>query len=82
MGSMSSSLLIAWIDASYFRMFMSMVMIAVQSIFYLEMYQNNIFFIFKKLLFTSTHQNDLKTYKKIKFLKNMISTIFLNVVPR
>jgi hypothetical protein len=29
------------------------------------MYQNNIFFIFKKLFFISTHQNDLKTIKNI-----------------
>jgi hypothetical protein len=29
------------------------------------MYQNNIFFIFKKLFLTSAHQNDLKTSKNI-----------------
>jgi len=28
------------------------------------MYQNNIFFILKKLFLTSAHQNDLKTPKK------------------
>jgi hypothetical protein len=34
-------------------------------IFYLEMYQNNIFFIFKKLFLISAHQNNLKTPKNI-----------------
>jgi len=40
------------------------VTVAVQSIFYLEMYQNNIFFILKKLFLRSTDQNDLKILKK------------------
>jgi hypothetical protein len=31
------------------------------------MHQNNIFFIFKKLFLTSTHQNDMKTLKKNYF---------------
>jgi hypothetical protein len=42
-------------------------MIAVQSAFRLEMYQNNIFFIFLKLFLISAHQN-LKIYIK-KFNK-------------
>jgi hypothetical protein len=37
------------------------VAVAFQNIFHLEIYQNNIFFIFKKLFFKSAHQNDLKT---------------------
>jgi hypothetical protein len=40
------------------------VAIAFQSVFNLEIYQNNIFFIFKKLFLTSARQNDLKTPKK------------------
>jgi hypothetical protein len=40
------------------------VAVAFQSAFYLEMYQNNIFFIFLKSFFKSTHQNYLKTPKK------------------
>jgi hypothetical protein len=38
----------------------SVVAVIFQSVFYLEIYQNNIFFIFKKLFMTSVHQNDLK----------------------
>jgi hypothetical protein len=36
------------------------VAVAVQIIFRLEMHQNNIFFILKKLFLKSTHQNNLK----------------------
>jgi hypothetical protein len=42
-----------------------MVAVAFQSAFYLEMHQNNFFFIFKKLFLISTYQNDLKTQKNI-----------------
>jgi len=42
-------------------MFDSVVAVVFQNMFYSEMYQNNIFFIFKKLFLISTHQNDLKT---------------------
>jgi len=42
-----------------------MVVVAFQSAFHLEIYQNNIFFIFKKLFLTSAHQNDPKTLKNI-----------------
>jgi len=41
----------------------NIVAVAFQSAFYLEMHQNNIFFIFKKLFLISAHQNDLKTQK-------------------
>jgi len=34
-------------------------------IFYLEIYQNKIFFIFKKLFLKSVHQNNLKILKNI-----------------
>jgi hypothetical protein len=42
-------------------MFEIVAAIAVQNAFHLEIYQNNIFFIFKKLFLISAHQNDLKT---------------------
>jgi hypothetical protein len=46
-------------------------------VFYLEMYQNNIFFIFKKLFLILTHQNDLKTSKNINLKKkNKINSNF------
>jgi hypothetical protein len=35
--------------------------VAVQSVFRLEMHQNDVFLIFKKLFLRSAHQNDLKT---------------------
>jgi hypothetical protein len=41
------------------------VAVAVQNTFRLEMHQNDIFFIFKKLFLISAHQNNLKTLKKI-----------------
>jgi hypothetical protein len=41
----------------------SVVAIAFQSAFYLEMHQNNIFFILKKLFLISAHQIYLKTLK-------------------
>jgi hypothetical protein len=44
-------------------MFGSVVTIVFQNTFHLEIYQNNIFFIFKKLFLISVHQNDLKTPK-------------------
>jgi hypothetical protein len=45
-------------------MFGSVVMVAFQSAFYSEMYQNNIFIFLKKLFLISAHQNDLKIPKK------------------
>jgi len=47
--------------------------VAFQSAFYLEIHQNNIFFIFKKLFLISAHQNNLKTQKYI------ISCVMLRV---
>jgi len=41
-------------------MFEIVVVVAVQSVFRLEMYQNN-FFYFLKIIFNTTHQNYLKT---------------------
>jgi hypothetical protein len=43
----------------------SVVAVVFQSVFYLKMYQNNIFFIFKNLFLRSAHQHDLKTPKNI-----------------
>jgi hypothetical protein len=44
--------------------FGSVVAVVFQNIFYSKIYQNNIFFIFKKLFLTSAHQNNLKISKK------------------
>jgi len=54
-----------------------MVEVTFQIIFRLEMYQNNIFFIFKKLFLTKSNQNDLKIYIKI-ILKNIY--IFRDII--
>jgi len=43
------------------------VAVAFQSVFYLKMHQNNIFFILKKLFLISAHQDDLKTQKIYQF---------------
>jgi hypothetical protein len=43
--------------------FGSVVVVVFQSVFYLEMYENNIFFK-KKIFLTATYQNNLKTPKK------------------
>jgi len=46
-------------------MFRSVIIVFFQSVFYLEIHQNNIFLFFKKKLFlTSEHQNNLKNIKK------------------
>ena len=44
----------------------------VKSVFYLEIYQNNIFFILKKLFLISVYQNNFKIYKKIFLIKKKI----------
>jgi hypothetical protein len=48
----------------------------------LEIYQNNIFFIFKKLFLISTHQNDLKTQNIYQFeaKKKIKKLIFLKAL--
>jgi len=51
-------------------LFGSVVVVVFQSVFHAEIYQNNIFFIFKKLFLRSAHQNDPK-YKKILNLKKI-----------
>jgi hypothetical protein len=43
----------------------SVIAVAFQSVFYLEMHQNNIFLFKKKLFLISAYQNDLKTQKYI-----------------
>jgi len=52
--------------------FGSVVAVVFQNIFHSKMYQNNIFFIFKKLFLISAHQNDLKISKKNINLKKNI----------
>jgi hypothetical protein len=60
----------------------SVVAVAFQITFYLEIYQNNIFFIFKKLFLISTHQNDLKTQNIYQFeaKKKIKKLIFLKAL--
>jgi len=53
-------------------LFEIVVTVAVQNTFCLKIYQNNIYFIFKKLFLISAHQNDLKTHKN-KFSKKIFS---------
>jgi len=48
------------------------VAIDFQSAFHVEMHQNDIFFILKKLFLKSTHQNNLKYIKKLIFNKKII----------
>jgi hypothetical protein len=59
-------------------LFEIMVVVAVQSVFCLETHQNEVFFLFYfKLFLTSTHQNNLKTYKKI--ILNKKNSKFLEI---
>jgi hypothetical protein len=58
--------------------FGSVVAVVFQNIFHSKIYQNNIFFIFKKLFLTSAHQNNLKISKKNINLKKKKIFIFLN----
>jgi hypothetical protein len=48
------------IDDYYVGVFEIVVMVAVESVFCLEMHQNEVFFIFLKLFLTSAYQNNLK----------------------
>jgi hypothetical protein len=45
--------------------FMSAVVIVFQSIFYLKIHQNNIFFYFLNFFLITAHKNNLKITKKI-----------------
>jgi len=59
------------------------VAVAFQSAFRVEMYQNDIFFILKKLFLRLTHQNDPKYTKKLIFSKknlNFYGTRFAPVI--
>jgi len=47
-----------------------MAVVAFQNVFYLKIFQNNIFFYFFKFIFDIIHQNNLKTHKK-----NIFNTI-------
>jgi hypothetical protein len=48
------------------------IVVAYQITFYLEMHQNNIFFIFKKLFLISAHQNDREIQKNINLKQKKI----------
>jgi hypothetical protein len=41
------------------------IAVVFRNIFHSKIYQNNVFFIFKKSVLILTHQNDLKTPKNI-----------------
>jgi hypothetical protein len=58
---------ILYVMSSFSTLFGSLVAVIFQSIFYVEIHQNNIFFILKKLFLRSAHQNDPKHTKKINF---------------
>jgi hypothetical protein len=49
------------------------IAVVFQSTFHLEMYQDNIFFIFYKLFLKLKHQNDLKTQKNINLKKKKLN---------
>jgi hypothetical protein len=62
-------------------LFESAIDVAFQSVFYLEMHQDNIyFFIFFNLFLTSAHQNDQKTPQKINLKLNKIQPNFKSKV--
>ena len=50
-------------------MFKSKIAVADQSFFYSEIYQNNIFFIFKKIIFDISTSKRYENIKKIKTQK-------------
>jgi len=56
----------------------SVVAVAFQSDFHSKLHQNNVFFIFKKIIFDITHQNDPKTLKKILILSKKKIIFFGN----
>jgi len=58
---------ILYVMSSFSTLFESVVAVTFQSIFRVEIHQNNIFFILKKLFLKSAHQNDPKYTKKINF---------------
>jgi hypothetical protein len=60
------------------RIFESVVVVALQITFRAEIYQNNVFYIFKKSFLKLARQNDPK-HKKINFLQNKFN-FFKNVV--
>ena len=47
------------------RLFGIVVIVTFQGVFSVEIYQNNIFFIFLKSFLISAYQNDLKTPKHV-----------------
>jgi hypothetical protein len=56
------------INSDQFKgIFENMVAVAFQNDFHTEMYQNNIFFYFLKIIFEISASKRYKTYKKINF---------------
>jgi hypothetical protein len=60
-------------------MFEIVMMVTLQSVFFLKIYQIKKFY-FLKIILTSTHQNNIKILKKNKILKNTVYIIFPNTV--
>jgi flagellar biosynthesis protein FlhB len=50
--------------------FLILILVVFQSVFHAEMHQNNIFFIFKKIIFKISASKRFKTLKKLFFSKN------------
>jgi hypothetical protein len=59
--------IITWINNSTKSLFDSVVAGAFQITFRVKMHVNDVFSFFKKLFFTSAHQNDPKRTNHIKF---------------
>jgi len=62
--------------------FGNVVVVIFQSIFYLEMHQNDFFLIFKKLFLISAHQNNSKILKNINFKQTNSNFFGTRVRPR
>jgi hypothetical protein len=56
--------------------------VVVKITFRVEIHQNNIFFILKKILLKSAHQNDSKHIKKLKFLKIQVQPHFQTLTKK
>ena len=50
-------------------LFGSLVAVAFQNVFHVEMYQNNIYFLFFKFIFKINTSKQFKIYKKLNFNK-------------
>jgi len=58
------------------------VAIVIESVFHLEMHQDDVFLFFKKLFFILTHQNNPKILKNINFKQKKLKSLKAQVGPR